>query len=41
MLSYQGEKTGDDEGADAEHRAVGAAFAAFVRHAVLKPGRYQ
>lgn len=33
--------TGDDEGADAEHRAVGAAFAAFVRHAVLKPGRYQ
>lgn len=33
--------TGDDEGAAEEHRAVGAALAAFVRHAVLKPGRYQ
>ncbi|WP_336485402.1 hypothetical protein [Methylobacterium nigriterrae] len=32
--------TGDDEGAAEEHRAVGAALAAFVRHAVLKPGRY-
>ena len=33
--------TGDDEGAEEEHRAVGDAFAAFVRHAVLKPGRYR
>ena len=32
--------TGDDEGAEEEHRAVGAALAAFVRHAALKPGRY-
>ena len=27
--------TGDDEGADAEHRAVGAALGGFVRHAAL------
>lgn len=33
--------TGDDEGAEAEHRAVGAALGAFVRHAALKPGRYR
>ncbi len=32
--------TGDDEGAEEEHRAVGAALAAFVRHASLKPGRF-
>lgn len=32
--------TGDDEGAEEEHRAVGAALAAFVRHAALKPGRF-
>ncbi|GJE26005.1 hypothetical protein [Methylobacterium organophilum] len=32
--------TGDDEGAEEEHRAVGAALAAFVRHATLKPGRF-
>jgi len=32
--------TGDDEGAAEEHRAVGAALAAFLRHAELKPGRY-
>lgn len=32
--------TGDDEEAEAEHRAVGEALGVFVRHAVLKPGRY-
>ncbi|MGU3540114.1 hypothetical protein [Methylobacterium sp. A54F] len=32
--------TGDDEGAAEEHRAVGEALRAFVRHAVLKPGRF-
>ncbi len=32
--------TGDDEGAAEEHRAVGAALVAFLRHAELKPGRY-
>jgi hypothetical protein len=32
--------TGDDEGAEEEHRMVGAALAAFVRHASLKPGRF-
>ena len=32
--------TGDDEGAEEEHRLVGAALAAFVRHAALKPGRF-
>lgn len=33
--------TGDDEGAWEEHRALGDALAVFVRHAALKPGRYQ
>ncbi len=33
--------TGDDEGAEEEHRAMGDALAVFLRHAVLKPGRYQ
>jgi len=33
--------TGDDEGAAEEHRALGHALAVFLRHAVLKPGRYQ
>ncbi|HEV7438781.1 MAG TPA: hypothetical protein VGN94_04035 [Methylobacterium sp.] len=32
--------TGDDEGAEEEHRAVGEALKAFVRHATLKAGRY-
>ncbi|AWN48693.1 hypothetical protein DK419_21985 [Methylobacterium terrae] len=32
--------TGDDEGAAEEHRAVGEALVAFLRHAELKPGRY-
>ncbi|TGE00233.1 hypothetical protein [Methylobacterium nonmethylotrophicum] len=32
--------TGDDEGAAEEHRAVGEALVAFLRHADLKPGRY-
>ena len=33
--------TGDDEGADEEHRAMGDALAVFLQNAVLKPGRYQ
>ncbi|MFG5118914.1 hypothetical protein [Methylorubrum sp. POS3] len=33
--------TGDDEGAEEEHRAMGDALAVFLQHAVLKPGRYQ
>lgn len=33
--------TGDDEGADEEHRALGDALAVFLQNAVLKPGRYQ
>ena len=33
--------TGDDEGAEDEHRAMGDAFDVFLRNAVLKPGRYQ
>lgn len=32
--------TGDDDGADEEHRALGDALAVFVTNAVLKPGRY-
>ncbi|MBX9931402.1 MAG: hypothetical protein K2Y56_07670 [Methylobacterium sp.] len=32
--------TGDDDGADEEHRALGDALAVFCRNAVLKPGRY-
>ncbi|GJD29843.1 hypothetical protein PMNALOAF_1083 [Methylobacterium adhaesivum] len=32
--------TGDDEGADEEHRALGDALAVFCTSAVLKPGRY-
>ncbi|GJE42321.1 hypothetical protein [Methylobacterium soli] len=32
--------TGDDEGAEEEHRAVGEALKAFVRHATLKAGRF-
>ena len=32
--------TGDDHGADEEHRALGDALAVFCRNAVLKPGRY-
>lgn len=32
--------TGDDEGADEEHRALGDALALFLLNAVLKPGRY-
>jgi len=33
--------TGDDEGTDEEHRALEGALAVFLKHAVLKPGRYQ
>ena len=33
--------TGDDDGADEEHRALGDALAVFLEHARLKPGRYQ
>ncbi len=33
--------TGDDEGADEEHRAMGDALAVFLQNATLKPGRYQ
>ncbi|MCE4224026.1 hypothetical protein HCU64_09705 [Methylobacterium sp. C25] len=33
--------TGDDDGAEEEHRALGDALAVFVQNAVLKPGRYQ
>ncbi|GJE56272.1 MULTISPECIES: hypothetical protein [Methylobacterium] len=33
--------TGDDDGADEEHRALGDALAVFLQNAVLKPGRYQ
>jgi hypothetical protein len=32
--------TGDDDGADEEHRALGEALAVFTANAVLKPGRY-
>ncbi|GJD93222.1 hypothetical protein [Methylobacterium iners] len=32
--------TGDDEGADEEHRALGDALALFLQNATLKPGRY-
>lgn len=32
--------TGDDDGADEEHRALGEALAVFVTNAELKPGRY-
>ncbi len=32
--------TGDDEGTDEEHRALGEALAVFVANATLKPGRY-
>ncbi|MDB5645030.1 hypothetical protein [Methylobacterium sp.] len=32
--------TGDDDGADEEHRALGDALAIFIGNAVLKPGRY-
>ncbi|NEU12417.1 hypothetical protein G3T14_09750 [Methylobacterium sp. BTF04] len=32
--------TGDDDGADEEHRALGDGLAAFLANAVLKPGRY-
>lgn len=32
--------TGDDDGADEEHRALGDALAVFTTNAVLKPGRY-
>ncbi|WP_430913280.1 hypothetical protein [Methylobacterium sp. sgz302541] len=32
--------TGDDEGTDEEHRALGEALAVFVANAALKPGRY-
>ncbi len=32
--------TGDDDGAEEEHRALGDALAIFVTRAVLKPGRY-
>ncbi|KQO42901.1 MULTISPECIES: hypothetical protein [unclassified Methylobacterium] len=32
--------TGDDDGADEEHRALGKALAVFLHNAVLKPGRY-
>ena len=32
--------TGDDDGADEEHRALGDALAVFTDNAVLKPGRY-
>lgn len=33
--------TGDDEGTEEEHRALGDALAVFMQNAVLKPGRYQ
>ena len=33
--------TGDDEGAQEEHRAMGDALAVFLGNATLKPGRYQ
>ena len=33
--------TGDDDGAEEEHRALEDGLAAFLRHAKLKPGRYQ
>ncbi|MEE7504354.1 hypothetical protein [Methylobacterium mesophilicum] len=33
--------TGDDEGAEEEHRAVEEGLAVFVQNAQLKPGRYQ
>ena len=33
--------TGDDEGFDEEHRALGDALAVFLQNAALKPGRYQ
>lgn len=33
--------TGDDEGAQEEHRALGDALAVFLQNALLKPGRYQ
>ncbi|WP_232629712.1 hypothetical protein [Methylobacterium sp. Leaf118] len=33
--------TGDDEGTEEEHRALGDALAVFLQSAVLKPGRYQ
>ena len=32
--------TGDDDGADEEHRALGDALGVFTANAVLKPGRY-
>lgn len=32
--------TGDDDGADEEHRALGEALAVFTANAILKPGRY-
>lgn len=32
--------TGDDDGTDEEHRALGDALAVFVANAALKPGRY-
>lgn len=32
--------TGDDDGADEEHRALGDALAVFLANATLKPGRY-
>ena len=32
--------TGDDDGADEEHRALGDGLAVFCANAVLKPGRY-
>ena len=32
--------TGDDDGADEEHRALGTALAVFLDNAALKPGRY-
>lgn len=33
--------TGDDDGAEEEHRALGDALAVFLLNAKLKPGRYQ
>ena len=33
--------TGDDEGAEEEHRALEDGLAVFVQNAHLKPGRYQ
>lgn len=33
--------TGDDEGAQEEHRALGQALGVFLQNAALKPGRYQ